>query len=181
MVKYIYRVLLTIIIPLITGFSASSQQLEYRFNLSEMFPISDFKLENEEGLFVYALKDGEIDKSIEGIYTFVINGYIENITFKNGKAALTENFHSSEVFYIKHEKQSETLRHLYYSVGTWAIPIPFWLLLIIPLSFILLAMFIKRLLFIILLVGFVLFFVLQGLEFSSFFSLIKESVANMLN
>ncbi len=181
MIKFVYRAILTIIIPLITTFSAYSQQLEYRFNLSEMFPIGDFKLEKSDGIQVVALKSGETDPSIEGIYTFVINGYIENINFKNGKAKLSDNFSSSEIFYIKHEKQTETLRHLYYSVGTWVVPIPFWLLLIIPITFIVLAMFIKRILFIILLLGFVLFFVLQGLDMGSFYNLIKETIANFLN
>ncbi len=178
----INRLLLTIIIPLICGFNAFSQQLEYNFSLSEMFPIHDFRLENNNGLKVQVVgNDGNIDKSIEGIYTFVINGYIENVNFKNGEAPLSKNFDSSEIFYIKHEKSNDTIRHLYYAINGWTIPIPFWLLVIVPVMFIVLAMFIKRILFLILLIGFVLFFVLQGMEFGAFISLIKEAASHLIS
>ncbi len=180
--RMIYRLLISIIIPLIYSFSANSQPLEYTFNLSEMFPVHDFRLENSDGLKIQSInKDGDIDKSIEGIYTFVINGYIEKIKFKNGEAPLSDNFNSSEIFYIKHEKSSETVRHLYYAINGWTIPIPFWLLIIIPVMFIILAMFIKRILFIILLIGFILFFVLQGMDVSSFINLIKEAVSHLIS
>lgn len=177
----INRLIISIIIPLIYSFSANSQPLEYTFSLSEMFPIHDFKLENREGLKIQVVnKEGDVDKSIEGIYTFVINGYIENVTFKNGEAALSKNFNSSEIFFIKHEKSSETVSHLYYAINGWTIPIPFWLLLIVPIIFIILAMFIKRILFILLLIGFVLFFVLQGMDLSAFINLIKEAIKNII-
>lgn len=178
----INRLIITIIIPLIYSFSAISQPLEYTFSLAEMFPINEFRLENNDGLKIQVLnKEGAIDTGIEGIYTFVINGYIENVKFKNGEAPISENFDSSEIFYIKHEKSNNVIRHLYYAVNGWAIPIPFWLLLIIPIMFIILAMFIKRILFVILLIGFVLFFLLQGMEFSSFINLIKEAISQLLS
>lgn len=178
--RRINRLIITIIIPLIYCFNAVSQPLEYTFSLSEMFPITDFRLADNNGFVVQALtKDNQVDTHIEGIYTFVINGYIENINFKQGQASLSNNFKSSEIFYIKHEKSSETLRHLYYAVNSWTIPIPFWMLIIIPFAFIVLALFIKRILFILLLVGFVLFFILQGMDVSAFINLWKESLMHL--
>lgn len=180
--RKIFALIISIIIPLIYSFNASSQSLEYSFNLSEMFPIVDFKLDNSNGLTLQAInKDGNIDSQIEGNYTFVINGFIEKVNFKNGTAKLNSNFSSSEVFYIKHELKSETLRHLYYAVNGWTIPIPFWVLLIIPVLFIVLAMFVKRILFLLMLIGFVLFFVLQGLDLGSFFNLLKEAFTHFVS
>ncbi len=175
------RVILTIIIPLIYCFNAVSQQREYTFSLSEMFPIGDFRLDNANGYVIQAVtNDDVVDEHIEGIYTFVINGYIENVTFKKGQAPLSKNFQSSDIFYIKHEKNAETLRHLYYSVNSWTIPIPFWMLIIIPILFIVMAMFIKRILFLLLLIGFVLFFILQGMDVSAFINLLKETIVHLI-
>lgn len=178
--RKIYKAFISIIIPLIYGFSAIAQPLEYTFSLAEMFPIEEFKLNNSSGLRIEALNnDGIINSKIEGNYTFIINGYIEKVNFKNGVGELSQNFKSSEVFYIKHEQKAETIRHLYYAINGWAIPIPLWLLLIIPVLFIVLAMFIKRILFLILLIGFVMFFVLQGMDFSAFLNLIKEAILHI--
>lgn len=179
--RKLYRIILSIIIPLIYSLNAISQPLEYTFSLSEMFPLSDFRLVKDDAYKIQALnKDGNIEESISGIYTVVINGYIENINFKKGEATLSKNFETSEIFYIKHERSSNTIRHLFYSFSNWVIPIPFWLLLVIPLLFLVLAMFIKRILFLILIIGFVLFFILQGMDLSSFISLLKESISSLI-
>lgn len=174
--KVKYSLILAIIIPLFGTSLAFSQGTEYRFNLSDLFPLQDFKVSNENGLQIDAIdKEGNIDKSIEGIYTFVINGYIEKLKFDDGSAKMSANFNSSSVFYVKHERQIDTLRHLYYSLGSWCILIPLWLFILVPVIIILLAMFIKRILFMFLFLGFILFFLLQGLNFDSFINLIKES------
>ena len=180
--RKIFALIISIIIPLIYSFSARGQSLEYNFNLSEMFPIVDFQLDNSTGLAIQAIdKDGDVDTQIEGNYTFVINGFIEKVNFNNGVGKLNSNFSSSEVFYIKHELKSNTLRHLYYAVNGWTIPIPFWVLLIIPVLFIVLAMFVKRILFLLMLIGFVLFFVLQGLDFGAFLNLLKEAMTHFIS
>ncbi len=171
-----YSLLLAIIIPLISTGVAFSQGPEYRFNLSELFPITDFKVSNVNGLSIDAIdKEGNIDQNIGGIYTFVINGYIEKLKFEKGSAALSSNFNSSQVFYVKHERELNTLRHLFYTAGSWTIPIPLWLFILVPVLIIIMAVFIKRLLFMLLFVGFVLFFLTQGLDFTSFINLVKES------
>jgi hypothetical protein len=168
--------IIAIIIPLIGIGTAFSQGPEFRFNLSDLFPLHDFTLSAENTLHIEAIdKEGNIDKSIEGTYTFIINGYIEKLKFNKGVADLKSNFSSSEVFYIKHERQLNTLRHLYYTIGDFAIKIPLWLFILIPVLIILFAVFVKRLLFFLLLMAFILFFIMQGLDLNSFFSLVKES------
>jgi hypothetical protein len=174
--KVKYALLIAIIIPLINSAVAFSQGPEYRFNLSELFPLHDFTVSNTNGLSIDAIdKDGNIDENISGIYTFVINGYIEKLNFEKGSARISSNFNSSEVFYVKHERQLNTLRHLYYTAGSFTIRIPLWLFILVPVLIILLAIFIKRILFFLLFVGFVLFFITQGLDFASFINLVKES------
>ena len=174
--KLKYTLILAIIIPLMFSSAAFSQGPEFRFNLSDLFPINDFKVSNVNGLRMVAIdKEGNIDQNIEGIYTFVINGYIEKLKFEKGEASISSNFSSSEVFYVKHERELNTLRHLFYTAGTLTIRIPLWLFILVPVLIVLLAIFIKRILFLLLLVGFVLFFLMQGLDVSAFFNLIKES------
>jgi hypothetical protein len=168
--------LIAIIIPFINLSNGFAQGPEFRFNLSDLFPIQDFKLSADNGLTIDAIdKNGDIDVNIEGIYTFVVNGYIEKLNFKKGRANLNSNFNKSEVFYIKHERQLNTLRHLYYSIAGFAIKIPLWLFILIPVLIILFAVFVKRLLFFLLLIGFILFFITQGLDISAFINLVKES------
>ncbi len=177
--RFKLTLIIAIIIPLIGISSAFSQGPEYTFNLSDMFPLHDFELGNDNGLVVKALdKDGNVDTNIEGIYTFVINGYIEKVKFSKGLASISSNFNSSEVFYIKHERQLNTLRHLFYTAGTWTIMIPLWLFLLVPVVILLLAMFIKRLLFLLIFIAFVVFFLMQGLDFSTFINLVKDALLN---
>lgn len=171
-----FSIIIAIIIPLISIGTVFSQGTEFRFNLSDLFPINDFRVSSMNALSVEAIdKEGQVDANIEGIYTFVINGYIEKLKFTKGVAEISSNFKDSEVFYIKHERQSDTLRHLFYTVGSWTIPIPLWLFILVPVVIILFALFIKRILFALLLIGFILFFVLQGMDFSAFLNLVKES------
>ncbi len=177
--RFKFSLLLAIIIPFIGISTSFSQGPEYTFNLSDMFPIQDFELGAENGFVVKAIdKEGNIDTNIEGIYTFVINGYIEKVKFSKGVAPISSNFQSSEVFYIKHERQINTLRHLFYSIGSWTVLIPLWLFILIPVLILLLAMFIKRLLFLLIFVAFIVFFLIQGLDFSTFLNLIKDALQN---
>lgn len=179
MKRFKFSLIIAIIIPLFGISSAFSQGPEYTFNLSDMFPIHDFELGNENGLVVRAIdKEGNTDTNIEGIYTFVINGYIEKVKFSKGLAPISSNFNSSEVFYLKHERQLNTLRHLFYTVGSWTIMIPLWVFILVPVLILLLAMFIKRLLFLLIFVAFVVFFLMQGLDFSTFINLIKDALQN---
>ncbi len=177
--RFKFSLLLAIIIPFISISTAFSQGPEYTFQLSDMFPLHDFELGNENGLVVKAIdKEGKIDINIEGIYTFVINGYIEKIKFSKGVAPISANFQSSEVFYIKHERQLNTLRHLFYSIGSLTVLIPLWLFILVPVLILLLAMFIKRLLFLLIFVAFIVFFLMQGLDFSTFINLVKDALQN---
>lgn len=177
--KYIIRYI-AIIIPFLVSLNAQAQK-EVFINLSDIFPLHDFELSNENSLKVLALsKNGTIDKSIEGKYKFVINGYIEKIDFINGEATIPANVAESSILYLKHEKSTGEIHHLYYQVAGYVFQIPFYILWLIPLIIIALALIIKRIILMFLVIGVIVFFVAQGLALSDYFSLIQESIINLI-
>lgn len=173
------RKFLTILFTFLITFQLQAQHTVY-FNLSELFPIHDFQLtkstENGQSkLSIEAIQSDEnLDKSIEGKYEFVINGFIEKVDFKNGKAVLPAEM-KSDILFIKHEATNTSIYHLYYILAGFVIPIPLWLLIIIPLIIIILALLIKRIIMLIFIVLFVLFFMTQGIDFSSFVNLMTSA------
>jgi uncharacterized membrane protein len=104
----------------------------------------------------------------------VINGFVEKIDFKNGAAALPEDM-KSNVLFIKHETANTANYHLYYILAGFVIPIPLWLLIVIPIAIVVIALIIKRILMILLILFFVLFFVTQGIDFSAFINLMSSA------
>jgi hypothetical protein len=171
--------ILAIIIPFLFTSELYAQKEVY-INLSDIFPLNDFKLSNEGSLKVQSLlKNGQIDESIEGKYKFVINGYIEKLDFKNGEASLPTNISESSVLYIKHEKSTETVQHLYYQIAGFVFEIPFYILWLLPLLIIIIALVIKRIIMLFLIIAVIVFFVAQGLGLSDYFELIKESILKL--
>lgn len=171
--------IIAIIIPFLFSTDLYAQK-EIYINLSDIFPLNDFQLTNESGLKVQTIqKNGEIDKSIEGKYKFVINGYIEKLDFTNGEAFLPSNISNSAVLYIKHEKSTETIQHLYYQIGGFVLEIPFYVLWVLPLLIIIIALVIKRIIMLFLIIAVIVFFVAQGLGLSDYFELIKESLLKL--
>ena len=173
------RIILLFLLTFCITIQLQAQQTVY-FNLSELFPIQDFSLARQthngqtQLKIVAELKDATIDKSIEGKYEFVINGFVEKIDFKNGAAALPEDM-KSNVLFIKHETANTANYHLYYIVAGFVIPIPLWLLIVIPIAIVVIALIIKRILMILLILFFVLFFMTQGIDFSSFINLMSSA------
>ncbi len=171
--------IVAIIIPFLFSTELYAQK-EIYFNLSDIFPLNDFTLSNENGLKVQSLqKNGQIDKSIEGKYKFVINGFLEKLDFRNGEASLPANVAESSVLYIKHEKSTETIHHLYYQIAGFVIEIPFYVLWLLPLLIIIIALIIKRIIMLFLIIAVIVFFVAQGLDLSDYFVLIKESLLQL--
>lgn len=176
--KYIIR-FIAIIIPFLVSLDVQAQKDIY-INLSDIFPLNDFELGNESGLKLKALTaDGKVDKTLEGKYKFVINGYIEKLDFKNGVATIPSNVSESSILYIKHEKSSGVVQHLYYQIAGFVVQIPFYILWLIPLIIIALALIIKRIIMMFLVIGVIVFFIAQGLALSDYIALIQESIMNI--
>lgn len=181
MVNRYFKAILAIIIPFLIYNSAYSQKTVY-INLADIFPIQDFKLEDNNGLKIQALKpDGSLDKSIEGKYKFVINGYIEKLDFTNGSANLPSNLDLNSVIYIKHESKSTELKRLFYNIAGYSFNIPFWVLWLIPAIILLVVIIIKRFIYLTLIILVIVFFIAQGLDLSDYFALIWESFKQIFN
>lgn len=173
------RKIFTILFTFLITFQLQAQHTVY-FNLSELFPIHDFELakstvNGQTQLRIEAIQaDENLDKSIEGKYEFVINGFVEKVDFKNGIAALPAEM-NSDILFLKHEAANNSIYHLYYVLAGFVIPIPLWLLIIIPLFIVIVALLIKRIIMLLLIVLFVLFIMSQGIDFSSFINLMTSA------
>ncbi len=178
--KFILRIL-AIIIPLCIANNSIAQRTVY-INLSDIFPIQDFTLVQADELEIHALtKEGKIDVDIEGNYKFVINGYIEKLDFKNGKAILPGKIVENSILFIKHEQKADTIQHLFYSISDWVIPIPFWILWVIPLLIIVIVFIVKRFIYLFLILLVLMFFIGQGLNLRDYFSIILDSIKGLFS
>ena len=168
---------IAIIVPFLCISTAQAQK-DYYFSLSEIFPIQDFQLQKNSQYEIVALnKQGEPDRWIEGIYTFVVNGYIEKINFKSGIAPVKANFEEQAVLYIKHEVEGKSsIQHVFYTFSGNTFRIPFWVFIVIPILFIILAIAIKRIIVLLLIGLFIAFFLVQGLNWDAFVEIWKMSM-----
>ncbi len=168
---------IAIIVPIMFITEAYGQK-DYYFNLSEIFPIHDFQLQKNQQYEIVALnKAGEPDRGIEGIYTFVMNGYIEKLNFSKGIAPLKSNFEDYSVLYIKHEVEGKSsIQHVFYTLSGNTFRIPFWTFLLLPILILILAFVIKRMIMLLLIVLFIAFFLVQGLDWNSLVEVFKLSL-----
>ncbi len=123
-----------------------------------------------------------IRENVEGVFSFTINGFQEEMKFEKGTAFYHRKLDKSAFFFVKHVNDSGTHSMLYYIykqdgklrpiMVSWA------LLLGIPLALVLLAYIFKRFIAIILIVFciFLFFNYYNGLSISTFF----ESIVNGL-
>ena len=123
-----------------------------------------------------------IRENVDGIFSFTINGFQEEMRFEKGTAFYHRKLEKSAFFYVKHVNDNGTHAMLYYIYkqdgGLKPIKISWALLMGIPLGLILLGYLFKRFIAIILIVFCIfLFFNYQnGLSISTFF----ESIVNGL-
>ncbi len=123
-----------------------------------------------------------IREDVDGIFSFTINGFQEQMRFEKGTAFYHHKLEKSAFFYVKHVNDNGTHSMLYYIYkqdgGLKPIKVSWALLLGIPLGLILLGYLFKRFIAIILIVFCIfLFFNYQnGLSISTFF----ESIVNGL-
>ncbi len=181
----IFRLFIAIIIPLLMVNTLKAQHV-YDINFRELFPIADFRLEGDidgDGqLSLVALDSGNtVDETADGKYTFIINGFIEDIYFKEGVATLNKSISSNGIIFIKYENRVENIYRLYGRIAGLIIPVPLWIVLALPLFIVLLSIVFRRLIYLILILGVVVFFLFSGLDLSSFLNLIKISISSLFN
>ncbi len=123
-----------------------------------------------------------IRENVDGIFSFTVNGFEEQMRFEKGTAFYHRKLDKSSFFYVKHVNDNGTHAMLYYIYkqdgGLKPIKVSWILLLAIPLGLVLLGYMFKRLIAIILIVFCIfLFFNYQnGLGISTFL----ESIVNGL-
>jgi len=125
-------------------------------------------------------------ETINGIYTFSISGFMQQITFSNGVAILPFQIDKSTVVYIKHQNDNGTHSKLLYVFKKDGNLKPYtisrFLLILIPLIIIVLAFAFKKFIYvaIILLLIFLYFSHSNGLHISTLFETTIDYLKNLV-
>lgn len=180
--RSLIRIVVILFFTLLTFFGFAQETI--LFNFKDFFLIKDFTVESAQGtekkINLIALDTvGKTDTTIQGNYSFVINGFIEELNFKKGIASVNILVDNSTFLYVKHENKTETRYKLYYVLyGTvWAIPL--WIIIIVPLLIVLLTLVLRRYFILFVLLIFIGFFLFNGFDFASFVNLLKESASSL--
>ena|ERR1700761_839865 len=128
---------------------------------------------------------GIILENVDGVFSFTINGFQEQLKFEKGTAFYHHKLEKSSFFYVKHVNDSGTHSMLYYIYKQdgklHPIHVSWVLLLIIPLGLVLLAYLFKRFI-IIAIVIFCIFLYFNhhnGLSMPTFFESIIDGLKSM--
>jgi hypothetical protein len=128
---------------------------------------------------------GTILENVDGVFSFTINGFQEQLKFERGTAFYHHKLEKSSFFYVKHINDSGTHSMLYYiykqDSKLHPIHVSWVLLLIIPLGLVLLAYLFKRFI-IIAIVIFCIFLYFNhhnGLSMPTFFESIIDGLKGM--
>ena len=128
---------------------------------------------------------GVIQENVNGIFSFVMNGFTEELKFEKGTAFYRHKLDRSSFLYAKHMNASGTHAILYYvykhDTKLTPIHISWVLLLAIPLGLVLLAYLFKRFIIIavIIFVIFLYFNYHNGLSIPTFFESIIDGLKNI--
>jgi hypothetical protein len=128
---------------------------------------------------------GVIQENVNGIFTFVMNGFTEELKFDKGTAFYRHKLDRSSFLYAKHMNDSGTHAILYYIYKHDSKLSPFhisWILLVaIPLLLVLLAYMFKRFIIIAVVIFciFLYFNYHNGLSIPTFFESIIDGLKNM--
>lgn len=124
-------------------------------------------------------------KSINGTFSFTINGFKQLLEFNNGVAVSDMEIDKSIFLYIKHENEKDGASKMYYIVkndfGLNPIKINWYVLLIIPGGLILMGYMFRKLIGIIIfiLMGYVYFNYSKGLSFPTFLESMFDGLKNL--
>lgn len=125
------------------------------------------------------------DESINGIYNFSINGFKQELKFNDGVAVCPLQIDKSAFIFIKHINDLKSPSNLYFvykkNTDLNPIKISWYLLLIIPIGFILIGYMFRRM------IGFVIFILMilfyfyysKGLSIPTFFESVFDGIKNI--
>ncbi|PST81935.1 hypothetical protein C7T94_17235 [Pedobacter yulinensis] len=149
------------------------------------FLIKESLLKNSKLAVIAADTAGNPLEKINGAYTFSVSGFTQVLRFQDGVALLPLPIERSTFVYIKHQNETGTHSKLVYvykkdnNLNPFTISI-LWLVLI-PLILVFLAFAFKRLIIVAIIVMLVFFYFSHsnGLNISTFFETIFDSLKNL--
>ncbi|HTM97174.1 MAG TPA: hypothetical protein VL088_00450, partial [Pedobacter sp.] len=150
------------------------------------FLVKESLLKNSKLAIIAADSLGNPIETINGVYTFGVSGFTQEITFNNGIGILPLKIDKSTFVYIKHQNDNGTHGKLLYVYKKENDLNPFTIsrifLIIIPLIIIILAFAFKKFIYIavILLLVFMYFNHSNGLNFGTFFETIFDYLKNLV-
>ena len=174
--KYIYLVLLFFCIN--TSFAQNAD--------INNFLVKESLLKNSKLALIAADSLNNPIEAINGLYTFSVSGFTQEITFNNGVGILPLKIDKSTFVYIKHQNDKGThgkLLYVYKKEGDLnPITISRIFLIIIPLLIVVLAFAFKKFIYIavILLLIFMYFNHSNGLNLTTFFETTFDYLKNLL-
>ncbi|MGK6351536.1 hypothetical protein [Parapedobacter sp. DT-150] len=121
-------------------------------------------------------------ESISGTYSFVINGFKQELEFNDGVAITPNAIETSAFVFIKHRNQQGSHGRLYFVLknekGLNPIAISWYYLILIPAAILLIAYLFKRLMIlaVLILVGLFIFNYSKGLDLENIFETIVHGI-----
>ena len=161
-----------------------------QFSRADTIAINQFKvMDNAYGknqISIVAVDTaGNTRPDVNGIFTFAVNGFEQQLTFNQGVAFYSPKLEKSIFLYLRHNNDTGTHAMLYYiykhddKLSPWHIS---WAwLVIIPLSLVLLGYLFKRFIIIaaVIFIIFIYFNHHNGLNFNTFFQSIFDGLKNL--
>lgn len=145
--------------------------------------IHDFKLSpalfENNSIHIKALDEaGDEDISVNGRYSFTVNGFEKSLLFIAGNAAYPDNLKSSTFLYMKVGSVEKPVSRLFYVYRSDAGLVPFkislfWLILI-PVLLIMGSFVFKRLIVLVIIIFFLFFLFNKGLSVSGYIGAVKD-------
>ncbi|WP_207427301.1 hypothetical protein [Pedobacter sp. SYSU D00535] len=144
-------------------------------------------LTKNDKLAIIAADENETPlEEIDGTFTFTINGFKQELLFRDGVAVPPQQIDKSTFVYLKHRNDSTSSVKLYYVIkkneGLNPIKVSLKLLLLIPLALVVIASIFKRFLLFVaaILIGLFYFSTSKGLSISSYLDTIIEALKSFM-
>ena len=175
MMKYVF---------LAAVFFVSFQSLAQQQSIDN-FIIRENILKNEKLDIIATDADETPLASLNGMFSFSINGFKEDLKFVNGEATSSSQVDKSTFVYLKHKNDTGTHAKLYYVIkrdrGLSPVKINWFIMLLIPVSLIVLGMMFRKFILIAVILLAVLFFFnnSKGLNISTFFETVYNGLMAM--
>ena len=153
--------------------------------LIKNFTVKENILQNNKMAIIATDSLDQPQESVNGTYSFTINGFKQLLRFNNGVAVSEMEVEESAFIYIKHENEANDPSKMYYVIksdtGLNPIKINWYVLLAVPIGLILIGYMFRKLigLIVFILLGYIYFNYSKGLSFPTFLESIFDGLKNL--